>query len=395
MRRVYLDHAATAKTDPRVVEAMMPYLGEEFGNPSSLHDLGVAAKEAVDSARSKVAALIGASPAEIYFTASGSESNNMAIKGASLAQERKGRHIVVSGIEHFSVLHSAKFMERLGFESTRVPVDKYGVVDPDDVARAMRPDTILVSVMQANGEVGTIEPVEEIARITRKKEVPFHTDAVASAGTIPVDVKALGIDLLSLAGQQFYGPKGAAALYVRKGVRVLPLIDGGIQEGGRRAGTENVPGIVGLGRAAELAAEEMSDRVAHASRLRDKLIKGLTGSLDHVYLNGHPTERLPGNVHVSVEFVEGEAMLLMLNQQGVGVASGSSCTSRALKSSHVLVAMGVSPELAQASLLFTLGKENTEEEIDYVLEMLPPIIGRLRAMSPLYEKADRVKLKRI
>jgi cysteine desulfurase len=391
VRRIYFDHAATTRTDPRVVESMMPYLGEEYGNPSSLHDFGVAAKEAVDRARSRVAALIAGSPDEIFFTASGSESNNAAIKGAALAQERKGRHVIVSAIEHFSVLHSVKFLERLGFTASRIGVDNHGVVDPDEVARAIRPGTTLISIMHANAEVGTIEPILEIAKIAREKEILFHTDAVATVGTIPVDVKTLGVDLLSLAGQQFYGPKGAAALYVRKGIRIFPLIDGGIQEGGRRAGTENVPGIVGLGRAADLAVREMSGRMIHDSALRDRLIAGLTGSIDHLYLNGHPTERLPGNVHVSIEFIEGESMLLMLNQKGIAVASGSSCTSRALKSSHVLVAMGVPAKLAQATLQMTLGVDNTEEEVDYVLEVLPPIISRLREMSPLYEKGGERK----
>ncbi len=386
MRKVYLDHAATTPLLPEVREAMLPYLDELFGNPSCLHDWGDAAREAMDTAREQVAQLIGADADEIVFTGSGTESNNFAVKGLALAQQNKGKHIVVSSIEHFSVLHSAKTLEKWGFELTEVPVDRHGLVDPDDVRKRIRKDTVLVSVMHASGEVGTIEPVREIARITREHDIPFHTDAVAAAGTIPVNVKELGVDALSLAGNQFYGPKGVGALYIRKGVRIMPLLDGGIQEEGRRAGTENIPAIVGLGKAAELAKNDMGSRVKHLSRLRDRLLAELPAQIGHTVVTGHPEHRLPGNASFCVEFIEGESMLMLLNSQGVAVTSGSACTSKALKASHVLIAMGLSHELAQGSVLFTFGIDNTEEDVDYVLEVMPPIVERLRQMSPLYAK---------
>ena len=365
---------------------MIPFLGETFGNPSSLHDWGDAAREAVEAARAQVAQLIGANAEEIIFTGSGTESNNFAIKGLALAQQNKGKHVVLSAIEHFSVLQSARTLEKWGFELSLLPVDKYGVVDPKDVRKSLRKDTVLVSIIHANGEVGTIEPIQEIARITRESNVVFHTDAVATAGTIPVDVKELGVDVLSLAGNQFYGPKGVGALWVRKGVRIMPLLDGGVQEGGRRAGTENIPAIVGLGKAAELAKSTMAARIEHLTQLRDRLLNGLPSRIDHVVVTGHPQNRLPGNASFCVEFIEGESMLMLLNSQGVAVSSGSACTSRALKASHVLIAVGISHELAQGSILFTLGIDSTPEDIDYVLEVLPPIVDRLRQMSPLYAK---------
>ena len=386
MRKVYLDNASTTPLLPEVCEAMMPYLGDAFGNPSSLHDWGDAARQAIDVARAQVAQLIGANAEEIIFTGSGTESNNFAIKGLALAQQNKGKHVVVSAIEHFSVLHSARTLEKWGFELSLVPVDKYGVVNPEDVRKSLRKDTVLVSVMHANGEVGTIEPIQEIAKITREDNVVFHTDAVATAGTIPVDVKELGVDALSLAGNQFYGPKGVGALWVRKGVRIMPLLDGGIQEEGRRAGTENVPAIIGLGKAAELATANMAARVKQLTPLRDHLLNELPGKIGHVVVTGHPQNRLPGNASFCVEFIEGESMLMWLNSKGVAVSSGSACTSRALKASHVLIAMGISHELAQGSLLFSFSLDNTPEDIDYVLEVLPPIVDGLRQMSPLYAK---------
>lgn len=387
MRRVYLDNASTTPLLPEVREAMMPYLGELFGNPSSLHQWGDAAREAIESARNEVARLIGAdNPDEVIFTGSGTESNNFAIKGIALAQQAKGKHVVVSAIEHFSVLHSARTLEKWGFELTLVPVDRYAVVDPDSVRKAIRKDTVLVSVMHANAEVGTIEPIAEIARITKERNIPFHTDAVATAGTVPVDVKKLGVDALSLAGNQFYGPKGVGALWVRRGVRIMPLLDGGVQEGGRRAGTENIPAIAGLGKAAELARLDMASRMNHLVPLRDRLLKELPGKIDHVVVTGHRQNRLPGNASFCVEFIEGESMLMLLNSKGVAVSSGSACTSRALKASHVLIAMGLSHEIAQGSVLFTMGIDNTEEDIDYVLEVMLPIVDRLRQMSPLYAK---------
>jgi cysteine desulfurase len=387
MRKVYFDYAATTPIHPKVVEAMLPYLQEQFGNPLSLHSFGEGPREAVEEARVKVADLIGAKPNEIYFTASGSEANNMAVKGIALMNREKGQHMIVSAIEHQSVLNATQTLEKLGFEVTQVPVDQHGLVNPEDVVAAIRDDTTLVSVMHANNEIGTIEPIVGIAQAVKKKAkgIAFHTDAVATVGTLPVDVKELGIDLLSLAGSQFYGPKGAGALFIKRGTRLMPLIDGGIQEGGRRAGTENVPAIVGLGVAAELAKESLAERAEKLIPLRDRLIEHLTSHIDRVYLTGHPTIRLPGHVSVCVEFIEGESMLLMLNMQGVAATSGSTCTSRALKASHVLTAIGVETALAQGSLVFTLGEGNTIEDVDYVAEVLPPIIERLRQMSPLYE----------
>jgi cysteine desulfurase len=388
MREVYLDHASTTPLRPEVVEAMIPYLKENFGNPLSLHRYGEAPRQAVEESREKVAALIGARSNEIYFTASGSEANNLAVKGIPLMNRKRGEHIVVSAIEHHSVLNAAQTMEKLGFEVTRVPVDKYGLVDPDDVVAALREDTVLVSVMHANNEIGTIEPIAQIAKVVKEKsKAYFHTDAVASVGTLPVDIKELSADLLSLAGNQFYGPKGAAALFIKRATRIMPLIDGGIQEGGRRAGTEDVPAIVGLGVAAELAMGDMDERGAHLIPLRDRLIERLTKEVEHVYLTGHPTERLPGHVSVVVEFIEGEAMLLLLNMQGVAASSGSTCTSRALKASQVLTAVGVDPALANGSLVLTLGRQSTMEDVDYVAEVFPPVVDRLRQMSPLYKRA--------
>jgi cysteine desulfurase len=388
MRNVYFDHAATTRPDPRVREAMLPYLDDKFGNPSSLTDVGTTAREGMDHAREQVAALIGAAkPEEIYFTSSGAEADNFALKGIAMGNRERGNHIIVSAIEHHAVLHSARSLEKLGFAVTEVPVDKYGVVDPAAVAAAITKQTILVSIMHANNEVGAIEPIAEIGKITRERGVAFHTDAVASCGQIPIDVRAMNVDLLSLAGHQFYGPKGAAALYVRRGVRIAPFIDGGIQEGGRRAGTEDVAGIVGLGVAAELAQAEMPERAARITPLRDRLAAGLVERIPRVYLNGHTTDRLPGHVSVCVEFIEGESMLLFMNMQGVSAASGSACTSRALKASHVLVAMGVDIGLAQGSVLFSLGRENVVEDVDYVLDLLPPIVERLRQMSPLFAGA--------
>jgi cysteine desulfurase len=386
MRRVYLDYVATTPVLPEVLEAMLPYFKDAYGNAQSLHDWGDKAREAVGDARGKVADLISGEAEEIIFTASGTESNNFAIKGLAMAQQAKGKHIVVSAIEHFSVLHSARTLEKWGFELTEVPVDKYGVVDPDEVARSLKKDTILVSITQANNEVGTIQPIKEIATIVKKTGAIFHTDAVASAGSIPINVKELGVDALSLAGNQFYGPKGVGALWLKKGVRIIPFLDGGVQEEGRRAGTENVPAIVGLGKAAELAKAEMGSRAKRFSALRDKLIAELPKRIEHVTVTGHPTQRLPGNASFCVEFIEGEAMLMLLNHQGIAVSSGSACTSRALKASHVLIAMGISHEVAQGSLLFSFGLDNTEEDVDYVLETMPPIVDRLRQMSPLYAK---------
>jgi cysteine desulfurase len=391
MRKVYLDNNSTTPVLPEVRDAMLPYLGEYFGNPSCLHDWGDPPREAMEKAREQVAGLIGGAPEEIIFTASGTEANNFAVKGIAMANQKKGKHVVVSAIEHFSVLNSAKTLEKLGYSYTTVPVDRYGVIDPEKVRKAIRDDTILVSIMHANSEVGTLEPVKEIARITKEKGVLFHTDAVATAGTIPVNVKELGVDALSLAGNMFYGPKGAGALWLRKGVRIMPLLDGGIQEGGKRAGTENVPGIVGLGKAAEIAKTQMSARIEHLAKLRDRLIRGLPATIEHVVVTGHPESRLPGHASFCVEFIEGESMLMLLSTKGIAVTSGSACTSRALLASHVLLAMGLPHEIAQGSLLFGLGINNTIEDVDYVLAELPPIVDRLRQMSPLYSKFIKSK----
>jgi cysteine desulfurase len=393
MKEVYLDNVATTPVLPEVLEVMLPYLKEAYGNVQSLHNWGDSAREAVETAREQVADLMGGEAEEVIFTASGTESNNFAVKGLAMAQSSKGKHIVVSAIEHFSVLHSAKTLEKWGFEVSEVPVDKYGLVDPDEVAKNLRKDTILVSIMHANSEVGTIEPIKEIAAVVKKSGAIFHTDAVATAGTIPVDVKELGVDALSLAGNEFYGPKGSGALWLKKGVRIIPFLDGGVQEGGKRAGTEDVPAIAGLGKAAELAKANMAKRAKRLAPLRDKLLAQLPKHIEHVIVTGHPTQRLPGHASFCIEFIEGEAMLMLLNSKGIAVSSGSACTSRALKASHVLIAMGLPHEIAQGSLLFSFGLGNTEEDVDYVLETMPPIVERLRQMSPLYAKFLKGKMK--
>lgn len=393
MRKVYLDHIASTPVHPQVVDAMLPYLRDNFGNPQSLHSIGQEAQLAIQEAREKVAGLINAHPEEIYFTSCGSESNNFALKGLASAQRTRGNHIVISAIEHQSVLHSAKSLEKTGYTLTLVPVDKWGVVDPEEVKRVIKKETILVSIMLANGEVGTIEPIAEIAQICQGQDVLFHTDAVDAVGNIPVDVKKLGVHALSLAANQFYGPKGVAALYIEKGVRILPFIDGGIQENGRRAGTENVPGIAGMGKAAEIASAELKRRMERVKRLRNKLIDHLPKEVDHVTLTGHPEKRLPFHASFCIQFVEGEAMLLNLDMQGISVSSGSACTSRALKASHVLLAMGIDHATAQGSIVFSLVEDSGSEDIDYVLEIFPPIIERLRKMSPLYTQYLEEKQK--
>jgi len=386
MRQVYLDHIAATPLDPQVLEAMLPFLREKFGNPQSLHSAGQEALQAIEEARSRVALLIGAGDSEVFFTASGSEANNFALKGIAAARRDKGNHIVLSAIEHQSVLYSAKSLEKSGFSTTLVPVDKTGSVDPDAVRQAIRKETVLVSVILASSEVGTIEPLAEIARVCRAAGVPLHTDAVAAVGNIPVDVRELGVDALSLAADQFYGPKGSGALFVKKGLRILPIIDGGIQEGGRRAGTENVAGIVGMGKAAELARASLAERQNKMKALRDRLIDRFPQKVERVYLTGHRDRRLPHQASFCVEFIEGEGMLLNLDMKGISVSSGSACTSRALKASHVLLAMGIDHALAQGSLVFGLLESTGAEDIDYLLDVLPPIIDRLRKMSPLYTK---------
>jgi len=386
MKRVYFDYANTGPVDPRVLKEMMPYFQEVFGNPSSLHDFGQTAAEAVDKAREKVAGLIGSSREEIIFTSSSTEANNFALKGIALANRGKGEHIITSQIEHFSVLHPAKTLEKWGFKVTYLLVDKYGLVDPSRVEEAITRETILISIMHANNEIGTIEPVEEISKVARKKGVHLHSDASATVGIIPVNVQKLGVDALTFSAQSLYGPKGAGVLFLKKGVRIMPLMEGGIQEEGRRPGTENVPAIVGLGKASELAKAELEERSKILTPLRDKLMRELPQRIKDLRINGHPERRLPNNVDVCVEFIEGESILMLLNSKGIAVSSGSACTSRALKASHVLTAIGVPAAVAQGSLLFSLGVGNNEEEVDYLLETLPPIVERLRQMSPLYKE---------
>lgn len=383
--RCYFDHVATNPLDPRVFDAMLPYFKEEFGNPQSVYDLGVRAKEAIEKARQQVASLINCKPSEIIFTSSGAESNNFALRGIALARQNEGRHVLVSKVEHHSILNSARFLEKNGFTVTFLPVDKYGMVDPDTVRKSITKETTLISIIHASSEVGTIQPIKEIAKIAKEHNIVFHTDAVASTGNIPVDVKELGVDLLSMAAHQFYGPKGAAALYVREGLRIVPLIYGGIQEGGRRAGTENVPAIVGMGAAAELARNELPQRMAHVKKLRDRLVSEITSRVENIYYTGHPAQRLPGHASFCVEYIEGEAMLLLLAARGIYGASGSACSSKALKASPILLSMGIPAQLAQGSVVFSLGKDNTEDEIDYFINEFPQIVKRLREISP-YQK---------
>lgn len=385
-RIINFDHGAATQPLPEVVTGMLPYLGELFGNPSSLHVAGQIAKTALEQARQQVAQLIQAQPEELIFTASGSESNNFALKGAAFARRKQGNHIIVSAIEHFSVLHAARSLEKQGFEVTQIPVDANGFVNPDQVAAAITDKTILVSVMHANHEVGTIEPIAQIGALTRPKEILFHTDAIQTVGILPVNVREMNVDLLSFAAPTFYGPKGAAGLYIRKGVRINPLIEGGIQEFGRRAGTENVAAIVGMGIAAELAHQNLPQRQAQVQALRDLMWRGIEARIDHIYLHGPRENRLPNNLNLGFEFIEGESILLLLGMSNIIASSGSACTSKALKASHVLTALGVSHAIANGTILFTLGIDNTAADVELLLEKLPAIIERLRSMSPLYHK---------
>jgi len=389
MRKVYLDHNATTPTHPEVVKAILPYFKEVFGNASSVHQFGQQARKAIDEAREKIANFIGASPKEIVFTSGGTEANNFALKGVVYANERKGKHIITSSMEHHAVLNPCKYLEKKGFKVTYLPVDKYGLVDPEEVRRAITKETILISIIHANNEVGTIEPVAEIGKIAKEIGIYFHTDAVQTVGKIPVNVNELNIDLLSLSGHKIYGPKGIGVLYIRKGTRIQPLIQGGHHELNRRAGTENVPAIVGLGKAIEIAKATMEKESMRLTNLRNKLCSGIGEKIDYVRLNGHPGKRLPNTLNMSFEFVEGESMILNLDLKGIAVSTGSACTSGSLEPSHVLKAMRVDPAVAQGSIRFSLGKDNTEEDIDYVLEVLPEIVSRLRAMSPLFKQAKK------
>lgn len=388
-RTIYLDHAATTPVKPSVADAMWPYHQEFFGNPSSIYGIARESRTAIDTARVQVAKALGAEPDEIYFTSGGSESDNWAIKGVAFANRKKGNHIITSAIEHHAVLHTCQFLEKEGFSVTYLPVDHHGLVDPAELEKAITDTTILISVMYANNEIGTIEPVAELGAVARKHKIPFHTDAVQAIGNVPIDVKAQNIDLLSLSAHKFYGPKGTGALYIRKGIRIENLIHGGGQEHRRRAGTENIAGIVGLGKAIELATADIESHNRRIRAMRDRLLTGILATIPHARLNGHPEKRLPGNLNVSFEFIEGESMLLWLDDEGICGSTGSACTSGSLEPSHVLLAIGLPHEIAHGSLRLTLGDANREEDVDRVLDVLPKVVAKLREMSPLYHKAGK------
>ncbi len=383
-RVIYLDHAATTPTDPEVLQAMLPYFTDCFGSASTLYSIGKDSKAAVEEAREKVARLIGARPEEVYFTSGGTESDNWAIIGAAYANQSKGNHIITSKIEHHAVLETCHFLEKHGFEVTYLPVDADGLIDPEDVKRATTDKTILISIMHANNEIGTIEPVEEIGQIARERKIIFHTDTVQTVGSIPVDVNSIGCDALSISAHKLYGPKGIGAMYLRKGTKIQRFMQGGGQESNRRAGTHNVPGIVGLGAAAEIAGTALSETAPRLVSLRDKLISGIFERIPDVKLNGHKSRRLPNNVNVSFEGIEGESIILLLDMHGICASSGSACTSGSLDPSHVLLALGMKHEQAHGSLRLTLGRENNDWDVKNVLEALPVIVERLRMMSPLY-----------
>ncbi len=385
-RFVYMDHAATTFTKPEVFEAMLPFLKDRFGNPSSLYSIGREGKEAVEAAREQLAKALGANLEEVYFTSGGTESDNWAIKGTAFARQKKGKHIITTPIEHHAVLYPCKYLETQGFEVTYLPVDKHGLIDPAEVEAAIRKDTILISVMYANNEIGTIEPIPEIGEVAREHEIPFHTDAVQVIGKIPLEMKKKdsNVDMLSLSSHKFYGPKGVGALYIREGTEIDNYMHGGGQEQKRRAGTENVAGIVGLGKAIELAAENLENHNEKMKKMRDSLLAGVL-EIPSCRLNGHPEKRLADNLNFSFEYIEGESLLLMLDQMGICCSTGSACSSGSLEPSHVLRAIGLPPEIAQGSLRLTLGDENSEEDIDYVLEVLPETVKKLRDISPFYK----------
>ena len=383
MNRIYMDNAATTRVTQPVLEAMMPCLTTVYGNPSSVHAFGRDARRLLDEARAKVAAALNAKPNEIYFTGCGTESDNWAVRGSAYALKAKGNHIITSAIEHHAILHTCQQLEREGFKVTYLPVDEYGQVSAADVEKAITPETTLISIMTANNEIGTIQPIAEIGAIARAHGVRFHTDAVQAVGAIPVDVKAMNVDLLSLSGHKLHAPKGVGALYIRSGVRLERLMNGGAQERTQRPGTENMPSIVGLGRAIELATAHLDEKAAYVSALRDRLINGILETIPDTRLNGHPTNRLPGNCNVSIRYIEGESMLLNLDIKGIAASSGSACTSGSLDPSHVLLAIGLAHEVAHGSLRFSLNEDNTEEEVDYVIKSLDEVVKRLRAMSPL------------
>ncbi|QGP90750.1 Cysteine desulfurase IscS [Neomoorella glycerini] len=387
MRRVYLDHSATTPVRPEVLDAMLPFLKDEaFGNPSTIYSYGREAKKALDEARAKVASLIGARPEEIFFTSGGTEADNLALIGTAAANEKKGRHIITSSIEHHAVLHTAQYLMRHGFKVTFLPVTPEGLVRVEDVEEAITDETILISVMHVNNEVGTIQPIKEIGHLARERGIIFHTDAVQSVGKIPVNVDELNVDLLSASSHKIYGPKGVGCLYIRKGTRINPILHGGAQERKRRPGTENMPGIIGFGRAAELAGQELPAEMERLQALRDKLIDGIMSRIEDVQLNGDREKRVATNANFSFRYVEGESLLLSLDMKGICASSGSACTSGSLDPSHVLLAMGIPHEVAHGSVRMTLGRDNTEADIDYVLEVMPEIVARLRSMSPLYNR---------
>ncbi|AKB54601.1 MULTISPECIES: cysteine desulfurase NifS [Methanosarcina] len=391
-RFVYMDHAATTFTKPEVFEAMLPFLKEHFGNPSSLYSIGREGKEAIETAREQLAKALGASPEEIYFTSGGTESDNWAIKGTAFARRKKGKHIITTPIEHHAVLYPCKYLETQGFDVTYLPVDSYGLIDPAEVEAAIRDDTILISVMYANNEIGTIEPIHEIGEIAREYEIPFHTDAVQVIGKIPLEMKKKekNVDMLSLSSHKFYGPKGIGALYLREGTEIDNYMHGGGQERKKRAGTENVAGIVGLGKAIELATGNLEKYNEKMKRLRDRLLEEVM-KIPDCRLNGHPEKCLSNNLNFSFEYIEGESLLLMLDEMGICSSTGSACSSGSPEPSHVLRAIGLPPEIAQGSLRLTLGDDNSEEDIDYVLEVLPETVEKLRAMSPFYKPENACK----
>jgi cysteine desulfurase len=388
-RIVYMDHSATTYTKKEVLEAMIPYYNEHFGNPSSIYSIAGDSKKAIDAARVQVAKALGADPDEIYFTSGGSESDNWAIKGLAFANRRKGNHIITSAIEHHAVLQTCKYLEKEGFTVTYLPVDRYGMVDPADLEKAITDKTILVSVMFANNEIGTIEPIAALGAVAHNHKVYFHTDAVQVIGNVKVDVKAQNIDMLSLSAHKFYGPKGIGALYIKKGVKIDNLIHGGGQERKRRAGTENIAGIVGLGKAIELATADIDGHNRRIRGMRDRLLQGILANIPDTHLNGHKEKRLPGNINISFEFIEGESMLLWLDDEGICASTGSACTSGSLEPSHVLLATGLPVEISHGSLRLTLGDINTEQDVDFVLEVLPRVVSRLRDISPLYKKSGK------
>ncbi len=386
---IYFDHAATTPVKKEVLEAMLPYFSTYFGNASSIYSIGRESKKAIEESRDKVAKALGSQPKEIFFTGSGTEADNWAIKGVAYANKSRGNHIITTSIEHHAVLHACQYLESDGFEVTYLPVDENGLITPQQVADAIKPNTILITIMFANNEIGTIQPIAEIGAIAKERKVFFHTDAVQAVGNIPINVNELNVDLLSISSHKFYGPKGVGALYVRKGVKITSFMHGGAQERGRRASTENVAGIVGLGKAIEVATENLDEYNKKIMDLRERTIDEIAKKIPFVKLNGDRHKRLPGNVNFSFEFIEGESLLLMLDMKGIAASSGSACTSGSLDPSHVLLAIGLPHEIAHGSLRLTFGEENTHEDVEYLMEVLPMIVERLREMSPLYESVKR------